>query len=114
MPAPENRKSTRIQRQYSAQINVYDGEKLTHWEVVTVQNISSGGMLFSYRKLLESGTMLKARIFFPPSDKPIEVVGRAVRSKASGVIYFTGIFFIEIAPEQQELIDFFAARWFPH
>ena len=113
MPTPENRRSTRIQRQYSAQVNVYDGKQLTHWEVVTVQNLSSGGMLFGYHKLLDGDTMLRARIFFPPADKPIEVLGRVVRSKPSGVVYFTGICFLEIAPEQRELIDFFAARWFP-
>ena len=112
MPVPEKRKDPRIKRQYLAQINIYAGGNPTSWETVTLQNLSSGGMLFNYHKYLEPGTLLQAKIVFPPADTPVEIIGKVVRQELAGIIRLTGISFIEINAKQKELIDEFAAKWF--
>jgi c-di-GMP-binding flagellar brake protein YcgR len=113
MTSPERRKHPRIPRQYVAQINVHSGENPTNWETVTVLNLSAGGMLFSYRTYLKLGTLVKARIDFPPAGRPVEVTGRVVRQDTSEAVRLTAVFFTEIDARQQALIDECARQWFP-
>jgi PilZ domain len=114
MPVPEKRKNPRIKKPCYAQVNIYLNGKPADWEIVTLRDLSSGGMSFSYHKPLQVGTLIKAKIKFPPAEGPVEVTGKVVRLGREGVLLSTGIEFTEIDPKQQELIGRFAAKWFPN
>ena len=53
------------------------GEEPPRWSFVTIHNLSSTGVLFTYDKPVYEGMRLRLKIDFP--DRVIECLGRVVR-----------------------------------
>ena len=110
MTDEEKRKKPRIQKQYYAQINIFGAAE---WQSVTLLNLSSGGMAFLHTVSVKEGSIIKAKINFPPADGQVEVKGHVIRSTPRSVLFNVVVVFIDISEKHAALIDQFAAQWFP-
>ena len=75
-PHLDKRKSPRIYRRFILRAAAFGDEPL-RWSFVTIHNLSSTGILFTYDKPVYEGMLLHFRIDFP--DKVLECIGRVVR-----------------------------------
>ena len=55
--------------------------KEAFWDLITTKNLSAGGLLFNYYKEVPVGAELELRIVFPLADRPIECIGKVIRSQ---------------------------------
>ncbi len=108
MTDPERRKRPRIEKQYYAQVSF---ESAKDWLVVTLQNLSAGGMAFFSTDDLPAGTIIKARINFPPADDQVRIMGQVIRSVKKNTVYVVAVAFHEISKKDFDLINQFAAKW---
>lgn len=75
-PHPDKRRTPRIYRRFILRAAAF-GEEPLRWSFVTIHNLSSGGILFTYDRPVYEGMLLHFRIDFP--DRVLECIGRVVR-----------------------------------
>jgi hypothetical protein len=79
----ERRKHKRIEKQFIARFQVRPHECSTEafkgWDMVTVRNLSSGGVSFNYDKDLGVGSVLDFKVNFPDYEPPISCLAKILR-----------------------------------
>ena len=110
----EKRKHKRIQRKFVAHFHVrpHDPAAKTKWDIVTVRNLSAGGVLFNYDKELTEGRIVDFKINFPGCKDPIVCVAKIIRIEAPvdyGILP-TAVFFAEISEKDKKAIDRLASK----
>ncbi len=113
----ERRKHKRIRRTCTIRFRpLQDGagaDKTTAWEVVTMQNLSASGMLFTSTKKISTGLLFEFNISSPFIAQPIHCIGQVIRveerqaSKISVAlipVYSISIFFKNIGTDKEEAI----------
>ena len=99
----------RIQRRFIASVGTPDEDGKLTWSVVTVQNLSAGGIYFLYERDAVPGTVLKAKIHFP--NRIIECSCTVVRRESSSnpaVIYSViAVSFDDLKGEDRTYMDSF-------
>lgn len=108
----EKRKARRMQRSFTARVQMRTPSLFPAWDIVTVQNLSADGMLFHYDKPVEPGTVLDFKINFPMTDQPIDGTGRVLRAESTGQgpYYHVAAYFTHITQTERELINESAAE----
>ena len=104
---PERREFKRFQKFFVVCIQAQEKISfLDEWQIVGLENISEGGMLFNHNKALEKGAILKIKIKIDPDNNPIQCIGRIVRVQKLGQLelYEYGTHFTEIKPEDRALV----------
>lgn len=106
-PNQEKRKSKRIQRPFTARVQLRTPSLFPSWDIVTVQNLSADGMLFSYDKQIPPGTVLDFKINFPMTNQPIDGTGKVIRAESmgQGPYYSVATYFTHITQTERELIN---------
>lgn len=110
---PERRRYRRINRKLVIRLQVYPEKKVMPkggHDIVSVNNISAGGILFSYGKELDKGKFVDLQINFPELNEPVRCLGKVVRveppgeSKAGGQmpLYYIAVRFIQTRDKSEE------------
>ncbi len=79
----ERRKHPRIEKPYITRFQVKINVDMIckEWEMVTVINLSAGGIFLYIKENMGVGTILNLKIGFSPSHPSIISVGRVIRMK---------------------------------
>ena len=78
----EKRKHQRIDKKFVLRVDAEGASSVAKgWTLVTSQNLSAGGVLFTYDRVLKKGTPLNFTIFFP--DHSVKCKGEVHRSVAA-------------------------------
>ena len=81
----EKRAYRRIDKSFLTRLKIMPSKinklKETFWDLITTKNLSAGGLLFNYYKDVPVGAEIELRIVFPLADRPIECIGKVVRSQ---------------------------------
>ena len=81
----EKRAYRRIERSFLTRLKIMPSKlnklKEVFWDLITTRNLSGGGLLFNYYKDVPVGAEIELRIVFPLADRPIECIGKVVRSQ---------------------------------
>jgi len=110
----EKRKHKRIERSFMSWFRtisfVFIGRCFSKWDIVTVRNLSAGGMLFNYYNNIELGTQVNFRIIFPLSAHAICCIGKIIRNNKPSVnpntrISLVAAEFEKIKKKDRDLID---------
>ena len=79
----ERRKYKRIEQQFIARFQVRPHESpkevFKGWDMVTVRNLSAGGVSFNYDKDLGVGSILDFKINFPDHESPVSCFAEIIR-----------------------------------
>jgi len=113
----ERRKHKRIKRTCTVRIRPFqegmDASRSARWDMVTMQNLSASGILFTSTEKLPLGAMLEFNISSPFSAEPIHCIGQVGRveerqsskiSVAQISVYSIAVFFKNINADKQEAI----------
>lgn len=119
------RKYKRIKHRFTARIRLYQKEvkpnESLKWDIVTIRDLSAGGVSFNYDKKIPLGTSLEFNIALPFIKEPAHCVAEVCRidesqSNKIGLkktrIYWIAVRFIEIESDKKEAIIKFA-DYFP-
>lgn len=107
----ERRKYKRIEKPFMARLRIkqYEGLEIssTKWEVVVLRDLSAGGTLFDYNKILSIDSILDLNIDISPFAPTIKCVGRVARIQQSQPHYTLRIAteFTDIQEKEKELIS---------
>ena len=109
-PSGQNaRRYERIDRRFIARVGIHAADGSLKWSVVTLQNLSAGGMYFIYDREVKVGSALKIKIDFP--NRIIECAGNVVRleswGKSSVNFSVVGVSFDELSREDREFMTHF-------
>jgi hypothetical protein len=117
MQPSDERRQKRIDRICSVRVRLFkegqDAARQRPWEMVTMQNLSATGILFTTTEKLPTGIMLEFMISSPKRPDPIYCVGQVIRVEESQrdklcvsqiTIYSVAVFFINISTDNQEAI----------
>ncbi|MDP8258359.1 MAG: PilZ domain-containing protein [Candidatus Aadella gelida] len=78
----ERRKYKRITRPFVARFRILtedgDGGLFPGWDIVNVQDLSAGGILFNYDDRIAEDSKLEFKLNIPTIDKPVGCVGKVV------------------------------------
>ena len=81
----ERREHRRIDKSFLTRLKIMPSKlsklKNAFWDLITTKNLSAGGLLFNYYKDVPVGAEIELRIVFPLADRPIECIGKVVRSQ---------------------------------
>ena len=81
----EKRAYRRIDKSFLTRLKIMPSKlnrlKEAFWDLITTKNLSAGGLLFNYYKQVPVGAKIELRIVFPLADRPIECIGKVVRSQ---------------------------------
>ena len=72
----ERRRARRLYKRFVLRVALFE-EKPLKWSHVTIHNLSSTGVLFTFDRQVRQGMLLCLKIDFP--DRVIECLGRVVR-----------------------------------
>lgn len=113
----ERRKHKRIRRTCTIRVRpLQEGvsaDKAAAWEVVTMQNLSASGMLFTSTKKISEGSLFEFNISSPFIAQPIYCFGQVIRveerqsskiSVAQIPVYSISVFFKNIDSDKEEAI----------
>ncbi len=107
----EKRKYKRIKKSYMVRLRIKHYEELktssAGWDWVELKDLSAGGVLFSYNKHLEIGTLLDLIIDVSASTPAVNCVGRVTRieqSQPPSTLHFA-VEFKNIDEQEKELIN---------
>jgi hypothetical protein len=79
----DRRRYKRIERQFIArfQIRPHESPKeaFAGWDMVTVRNLSAGGVNFNYDKDLGVGSVMDFKVNFPDYEPPINCLAKVIR-----------------------------------
>lgn len=105
------RRYGRIKRHFVVRLRIRPGqtqaESLTSWNIVTVRDLSAGGILFNYDKEIEIGTLIDLKINFPLLITPIDCVAKVVRIEKPSLraIVHIAAVFVDIGKKEKELVE---------
>lgn len=112
----ERREYKRIKKHFIAKFRVeHKGEPTSgSWEMVTVENLGAGGVLFNYDKKIEVGSLLDLKINFPGLKDPIECEGKVVRIEEMPhpCLFRIATVFIKLDEGQRGIINKVAEAFF--
>ena len=81
----EKRKYRRIDKSFLTRLKIMPSKlnklKEAFWDLITTRNLSVGGLLFNYYKEVPVGAEVELKIVFPLADRPIECIGKVIRSQ---------------------------------
>ncbi len=99
-------RSRRIRKRFVLRAAVH-GEDPPKWSYCTIHNLSASGILFTYDRLLVTGSYLHLKIDFP--DRLVECVGQVMRvvGRKVGNVWDLGVRFIELHHLDQKYIERF-------
>jgi len=104
----ERRKYKRIEKALIAKFkSVADsgGNDVT-WNMVTLKNISAGGMLFNFDKKLQLHGILDIQINFPALKNPVKCRGKVLRvDKIVASLYGVAVLFTKLSNEDKNIIN---------
>ncbi len=107
----EKRKYKRIEKPYIVRLRIKRykglGKPSAEWDMVTVKDLSAGGMRFNYNKNLGLGSLLYFKIDVSKSTPTINCVGKVTRAEQfqSTSMFCTAIKFINIRKKEKETIN---------
>ena len=108
-PEENQRRFERQSRPLVARIKLSEFDD-TSWDIVTVQEVSASGVLFSCaRDKIKQGMQMQLKLTFPAAEKPIDMrilVVRVERQQTASVD-FIGAQFVQIRDEDRLIIDNF-------
>ena len=110
----DKRAHRRMYRKLIAHFHIrpHDNSERKSWDIVTVRDLSAGGVLFNYDKKLEEGLAVDFKINFPWSEEQIVCGAKVVRvgpSAGYGVFAIAAVF-TEISEEDKRGIEEIAAK----
>ena len=108
----EKRRAPRVYRRFILRAASF-GEEPKRWSFVTIHNLSSTGILFTYEKDVQEGMILFFKIDFP--DRIIQCMGRVVRVAGirEGVFHDVAARLEGIHAEDQAYIEAFIRQNLP-
>ena len=81
----ERREYRRIDKSFLTRLKIMPSKlnklKEAFWDLITTRNLSVGGLLFNYYKEVPVGAEVELKIVFPLADRPIECIGKVIRSQ---------------------------------
>ena len=81
----EKRRYRRIDKSFLTRLKIMPSKlnklKEAFWDLITTKNLSAGGLLFNYYKEMPVGAKIELRIVFLLADRPIECIGKVIRSQ---------------------------------
>ncbi len=107
----ERRVYKRIEKPYIARLRIKQykglGKPSAEWDMVTVKDLSAGGMRFNYNKNLGIGSLLDFKIDISKSTPTINCVGKVTRIDHSHLHSMLRIAteFTEIDEQEKEVIN---------
>ena len=107
----ERREYKRIEKPYIARLRIKQyqglGKPSAEWDMVTVKDLSAGGMQFNYNKNLGIGSLLDFKIDISKSTPTINCVGKILRSDKlqSTSMFCIAITFIDIGEQEKAMIN---------
>jgi hypothetical protein len=104
----EKRKHRRIYKTILARFRTYPKGleyKPSHWDIVSLNDLSAGGLLFRYNKKIRVGTYLNFLIPFPGSQEPISCLAKVLRLKSRELLYDVAASFTDIDDENTGRIN---------
>ncbi|HEC64366.1 MAG TPA: PilZ domain-containing protein [bacterium] len=107
----KRREYKRIEKPYIARLRIKQykglGKPSAEWDMVTVKDLSAGGMRFNYNKNLGLGSLLDFKIDISKSTSTINCVGKVTRAEQfqSTSMFCTAIKFINIRKKEKETIN---------
>jgi len=108
-PEENRRRFERQLRSLVARIKLSKSDD-SSWDIVTIQEISASGILFSCaRDTIRQGMQMQLKLNFPGAEKPLDVnigVVRLERRQGANTD-FVGAEFIQIREEDRRVIDNF-------
>ena len=114
---PERRKYKRIKVHFIAKFRIKprksgDMPSGGGWVMVTLENLSAGGILFNYDKKIKVGTVVSLSITFPTLATPINCLGKIIRIEelAYSSVFHIAAIFIKIDKREKEVIRKAAER----
>ena len=117
---PERRKYKRIKGHFIAKFQIKprksgDVPSGGGWVMVTLENLSAGGILFNYDKKIKVGTIVSLSITFPLLATPINCLGKIIRIEelAYSPVFHIAAIFIKIDKREKETIRKAAERTSP-
>ncbi len=103
------RKYKRIEKPYIARFRKIVTQRIisAEWDVVTVKNLSAGGMLFNYKKNLGIDTRLDLKINISKSTPLINCIGKVIRidEHMNSSMFGIAMEFTEIEEQEKEMIN---------
>jgi len=76
----ERRRDKRIKHPFTARVRVYqegvEHEESHKWNVVTVRDLSAGGISFNYTEKMQLGTVIEFNIALPFTEELIHCLGK--------------------------------------
>lgn len=108
----DQRRARRINRKFILRVAVFTKEPLT-WSHVTIRNLSSTGIYFSYDRPVEMGQMLVFKVDFP--DRLVQCMGMVVRIERGPGGLFSNVAarFQGMDAAESEYIERFVLNWKP-
>jgi hypothetical protein len=107
----EKREYKRIEKSIRALFRVkqYKGQEMSafYWEMVSVKNVSAGGLLFYYNRNLGFDSLLDLKIDLSHTTPTINCVGKVVRVEEPQPhsLFRIAASFTELSKEEKELIN---------
>lgn len=114
---PERRRFKRVNRSFTARVRIFQQNMKStdsaKWNIVTIRNLSAGGVSFNYSQQLPLGTKLELNIALPFTEGPVYCIGEVCRidktrwDKISAIkipIYWIAVRFTEIPLDKKEAI----------
>ncbi|MFQ5963243.1 MAG: PilZ domain-containing protein [Candidatus Scalinduaceae bacterium] len=105
----ERRKYKRIEKPFKARFRTIIAQRIVSadWGMVTVKNLSEGGMLFDYKKNLGINTHLDLKIDISKSTPLINCVGKIIRidEHLNSSMFGIATSFTDISKQGKEIIN---------
>jgi len=100
---PDRRKYRRLKTSLMVKMHTSSferGDQSVKYDIVTLRNLSAGGLLFNYDKVVEVGTYLEFTIHFPEVEHPVHCKGEVVRIEKAKqspplILYHIAVHFVE-------------------
>ena len=114
---PERRRHKRIKKSFIAKFKFrpLPGQSIdSEWNMVTIRNISAGGILFNFNRKINLGSILEFEINFPASKAPIKCAGRVLRVETPKTmsLFHVATIFVKINDKDKDLINKAADNFF--
>lgn len=107
-----SKRDQRVSRKFSVRVSESISDENPRWDIVTTQNISASGILFSYNHYVEMGARLRLKIALPICGA-VECVGEVVRNvmgkpcgfgRSEPVVCAVAVVFCDISEENQRML----------
>lgn len=102
----EKRRFKRLNKQFVVRIQAQGGAS-KEWDMILIQNISKGGLLFSTDKNIPAGAVFNFKINIALNKNAIACTGKAARVGTAGnpAVYEVGISFTDIQQADADQIE---------